>query len=80
MPSLLRRASAKPPRSKRREFAWRLSEEMKRQGTTKADLAERMLSSRAQVDRILKAKGYSTIESLQRAAALVGKRLRLEIA
>ena len=38
-----------------------------------------MRTSRAQVDRILKAKGNVTIESLQRAAALVGKQLRLEI-
>jgi transcriptional regulator with XRE-family HTH domain len=46
---------------------------------TKADLAERMHTSRAQVDRILKAKGNVTIETLQRAAALMGKQLRLEL-
>ena len=52
---------------------------MARQGMTKAKLAERMHTSRAQVDRILKAKGNVTIESLQRAAALVGRELRLEL-
>jgi antitoxin HicB len=62
-----------------RVVAWQLNEEMKRQGMTKADLAERMHTSRAQVDRILKAKGNVTIESLQRAAALVGKQLRLDL-
>jgi len=31
------------------------------------------------VDRILKAKGNFTIESLQRAAALLGRELRLEL-
>ena len=62
-----------------RVVAWQLSEEMKRQGMTKADLAERMHTSRAQIDRILKAKGNVTIDSLQRAAALVGKQLRLEL-
>jgi antitoxin HicB len=62
-----------------RVVAWQLSEEMKRQGLTKAALAERMHTSRAQVDRILKAKGNVTIESLQRAAALVGRELRLEL-
>ncbi len=62
-----------------RVVAWQLSEEMKRLGITKAALAERMHTSRAQVDRILKAKGNVTIESLQRAAALVGRELRLEL-
>lgn len=62
-----------------RVVAWQLGEEMKRQGLTKADLAARMHTSRAQVDRILKAKSNVTIDSLQRAAALVGKQLRLEL-
>ncbi len=62
-----------------RVIAWQLNEEMERQGITKAVLAERMHTSRAQVDRILKAKGNVTIESLQRAAALVGRELRLEL-
>ena len=58
---------------------WQLAEEMKRQGITKARLAQRMHTSRAQVDRILKAKGNVTIETLQRAAAFVGRDLRLEL-
>jgi plasmid maintenance system antidote protein VapI len=62
-----------------RVIAWRLSEEMKRRGITKARLAELMNTSRAQVDRILKAKGNVTIETLQRAAALVGRQVRLEL-
>lgn len=62
-----------------RVVAWQLSEEMKRQGISKSDLAERMHTSRAQIDRILKAKGNVTIESLRRAAALVGRELRLEL-
>jgi DNA-binding transcriptional regulator LsrR (DeoR family) len=62
-----------------RVIAWQLTQEMERQGITKAALAERMHTSRAQVDRILKAKGNVTIESLQRAAALVGRELRLEL-
>jgi antitoxin HicB len=59
--------------------AWQWAQEMERQGITKAALADRMHTSRAQVDRILKAKGNVTIESLQRAAALVGRQLRLEL-
>lgn len=62
-----------------RVVAWQLTQEMERQGITKATLAERMHTSRAQVDRILKAKGNVTIESLQRAANLVGRELRLEL-
>ena len=62
-----------------RVIAWQLTQEMERQGITKAALAERMHTSRAQVDRILKAKGNVTVESLRRAAALVGRELRLEL-
>ena len=62
-----------------RAVAWQLSEEMKRQGISKARLAELMNTSRAQVDRILKAKGNVTIETLQRAASLLGRQLRLEL-
>jgi hypothetical protein len=62
-----------------RVVAWQLSEEMKRQGITKARLAEMMKTSRAQIDRVLKAKGNVTIETLQRAAELVGRKLRLEL-
>jgi antitoxin HicB len=62
-----------------RVVAWQLTQEMERQGMTKAALAEKMHTSRAQVDRILKAKGNITIETLQRAAALVGRELRLDL-
>ena len=62
-----------------RVVAWQLTQEMKRQGMTKVALAERMHTSRAQVDRILKAKGNITIETLQRAAELLGRKVRLEL-
>jgi hypothetical protein len=62
-----------------RVVAWQLAEEMKRRGISKARLAQRMHTSRAQVDRILNAKGNITIETLQRAAALVGRELRVEL-
>jgi hypothetical protein len=62
-----------------RVVAWQLGQEMERQGISKARLAELMHTSRAQVDRILKARGNVTIETLQRAAALVGRELRLEL-
>lgn len=62
-----------------RVVAWQLGEEMKRRGMSKARLAELMKTSRAQVDRILKANVNVTVETLQRAAKLVGRELRLEL-
>jgi plasmid maintenance system antidote protein VapI len=52
---------------------------MERQGIGKTTLLELMHTSRAQVDRILKARGNVTIETLQRAASIVGRELRLEL-
>jgi ribosome-binding protein aMBF1 (putative translation factor) len=62
-----------------RVVAWQLSREMEKQGMSKAEMATRMHTSRAQIDRILKAKSNVTIETLQRAAALFGRELRLEL-
>lgn len=60
--------------------AWQLAQEMKAKRMTKKRLAELMRTSRAQVDRILDPeKGNITIETLQRAAALLGRRVRLEL-
>jgi plasmid maintenance system antidote protein VapI len=42
-------------------------------------IAEEMHTSRAQVDRILKAKGNITLETLHRAATFVGREFRLEL-
>lgn len=62
-----------------RVISWQLAQEMKRKGITKAQMAEQMKTSRAQVDRILNAKGNVTVETLQRAAKLVGREIRLEL-
>jgi DNA-binding phage protein len=62
-----------------RVVMWQIAEEMQKKGITKTQMAEQMHTSRAQVDRILKAKGNVTIETLQRAAALVGREIRLEL-
>ena len=64
----------------KRVIAWQLAEEMKRRSITKARLANLMRTSRAQVNRILDPdKGNVTIETLQRAAHLLGRQLRLEL-
>lgn len=62
-----------------RVISWQLAEEMRKKGISKVQMAEQMHTSRTQVDRILKAKGNVTIETLQRAAALVGRELHLEL-
>ena len=60
--------------------AWQLSKEMKKKKITKKRLAELMRTSRAQVDRILDPeKGNVTIETLRRAASMLGRELRLEL-
>ena len=62
-------------------IAWQLAQEMAKKGITKARMAEMMKTSRAQLDRVLDPEnGNVTIETLQRAAALLGRKLRLELA
>jgi transcriptional regulator with XRE-family HTH domain len=54
--------------------------EMKKKKITKQRMAELMKTSRAQVDRLLDPdNGSATIESLQRAARIVGRELRLQL-
>jgi antitoxin HicB len=61
-------------------IAWQLAQEMKAKRMTKKRLAELMKTSRAQVDRVLDPdKGNVTIETLQRAAAMVGRKVRLDL-
>lgn len=62
-----------------RVISWQISEEMRKRGITKVQMADLMHTSRTQVDRILKAKGNVTVETLQRAAALIGRELRIEL-
>lgn len=62
-----------------RVVAWQLMQEMERQGLSKTELAARMHTSRTQLERVLKAEGNVTLETLQRAAALVGRELHVEL-
>jgi len=59
--------------------AWQLSEAMKKKKITKARMALLLKTSRAQVDRILDPRRDITLSSLQRAAALVGQRVVIEL-
>ena len=60
-------------------IAWQLSQAMEKKRISKSTMATRLKTSRTQVNRILNAKSDVTLSSLQRAAALVGRRLRIEL-
>jgi predicted transcriptional regulator len=61
-------------------IARQLASEMKKKKITKQRMALLMKTSRAQVGRLLDPdNGSATIESLQRAARIVGRELRLQL-
>lgn len=61
-------------------LAWQIAEAMKAQNISRKRLAERMKTSRSQISRLLDPKdGNVTIATLQRAAKIVGRTLRLEL-
>ena len=60
-------------------IAWQLSRAMEKKHISKTTMATRLKTSRTQVNRILSAKSDVTLSSLQRAAALVGRRLKIEL-
>jgi antitoxin HicB len=59
--------------------AWQLANAMKKQGISKNKMAARLKTSRSQVDRLLDPKNDVTLSSLQRAAAVVGRRVSIEL-
>ena len=61
-------------------IALQLASEMKKKKITKQKMAMLMHTSRAQIDRLLDpANGGATIDSLQRAARIVGRELRMQL-
>ncbi|MGH9551014.1 MAG: Fis family transcriptional regulator [Terriglobales bacterium] len=60
-------------------IAWQLAKAMKKNKISKARMAFLLKTSRSQVDRILDPKRDITLSSLQRAAALVGQRVMIEL-
>ena len=59
--------------------AWQLAEAMKKKKISKARMATLLKTSRTQVDRLLDPKNDITLGSLQRAAAIVGRRVTIEL-
>lgn len=61
-------------------LAWQIEKAMKKQGLSRKGLAERMGTSRSQIGRLLDPHdGNVTLATLQRAAAMIGRKVRLEL-
>jgi len=59
--------------------AWQLDEAMREQKISKNKMASLLKTSRTQVDRLLNPKNDITLSSLQRAAAMVGRRVMIQL-
>jgi antitoxin HicB len=59
--------------------AWQLAEAMRKEKISKNKMATLLKTSRTQVDRLLSATDDITLNSLQRAAAIVGRRVTIEL-
>jgi antitoxin HicB len=67
-------------RAIKRVLARQLGALMQGEGLTKTELAKRMKTSRAQLDRLLDPNNESvTLSTLTRAAQAVGRQLRMEL-
>ncbi len=58
---------------------WQLTDAMEKQSLSKARLAVLLKTSRSQVDRLLDPTRDVTLSTLQRAAALVGRKVQIEL-
>jgi predicted XRE-type DNA-binding protein len=65
----------------KRVVTWQIEQAMKAQGITKIEMARRMHTSRTQVDRLLDPNNARVqLDTVQRAAAAIGRTLKLELA
>jgi transcriptional regulator with XRE-family HTH domain len=61
-------------------LAWQIEQAMKAQNLSRKGLADRMGTSRSQISRLLDPKdGNVTLLTLQRAAEMIGRKVRLEL-
>jgi hypothetical protein len=64
----------------KRVLAWQLEASMKAQGVSKQALADRMSTSRSQLDRLLDPKNAAIqLDTVARAARALGKRLDVRL-
>lgn len=62
----------------KRVLAWQVQKAMREQGLTKAEMARRMGTSRAHLDKLLDPENDKVqLDTVQRAAEAVGRRVRL---
>jgi antitoxin HicB len=65
----------------KRVLAWQIARAMKEQGITKVEMAKRMKTSRAQLDRLLDPNNDKVqLDTVQRAATAVGRKLNMQLA
>jgi antitoxin HicB len=66
--------------AQKRVLAWQIAQLMKKQRVTKSEMAKRMKTSRAALDRLLDADNMSvTLQTMGRAAAALGKQLSVTL-
>jgi antitoxin HicB len=66
--------------SLKRVLAWQVLQEMKKRGLSKSQMAVARSTNRPSLDRFLDPSNTSiTLRTMQRAAAILGKRLRIEL-
>jgi predicted XRE-type DNA-binding protein len=64
----------------KRVLAWQIEQAMKKEGLSKSGMARMMRTSRPALDRLLDPDNPSvTLRTMQRAAAILGKRIRLDL-
>ena len=65
----------------KRVIAYQIAEEMKKKNLTKTEMASRMKTSRAALERLLDPENASiTLITLERAASALGKKLSVQLA
>ncbi len=65
----------------KRMLAWQIEQAMRTQGLTKVEMAKRMKTSRAQLDRLLDPNNDKVqFDTIQRAAAAVGRKRHVALA
>jgi len=64
----------------KRVLAWQIEEARRASGLSKSEIAQRIGTSRSQLDRVLDPANVSvSLETLDKAVRAVGKRLHIEI-
>ena len=64
----------------KRVLAWQVEKAMRDQGITKVEMARRMGTSRAHLNRLLDPNNDKVqLDTVQRAAAAIGRKVRMEL-